>query len=146
MIELRKADPVARRRVLLLVAVAVVIATALILALEQYRLPLRDGFLAGPEPTPERIGRINVLLGALLLTPLLGFAAWLWSLGGRTLRARAFPPPGLRVIRDTRVITGEAAMTRGRRLKLLAAGFGIAGIAPVLLLWRLTRLFHGLAA
>ncbi|MDH3378118.1 MAG: hypothetical protein OEQ39_14320 [Gammaproteobacteria bacterium] len=104
---------------------------------------MRDWVLAEPEKSAERGILIILLVTVPLLAPLLGFAAYLWSLGRRTLRAREFPPPGLRVIRDTRVITGEAAGSRGRQLKLLALGCGIACIALALLLWRLASLFSG---
>ena len=45
--------------------------------------------------------------------------------------------PGLRVIRDAPVITSEKAVLRGRLLKLLAFGCGVASVAMALLLWRL---------
>src|SRR5262244_3776935 len=46
------------------------------------------------------------------------------------------PPPGLRVIRDTPIVTGERAVSRGRLLILLALGCGIASAALAVLLWR----------
>jgi hypothetical protein len=41
------------------------------------------------------------------------------------LRARQFPPPEYRVIRDTPVIGGQAAVLRGRGLKVLAVCLGV---------------------
>jgi hypothetical protein len=138
----RKADPVVRRRMLFLVAFAAVVGALLIFVLERYRVPLRDWILADPELSAQRLRMIIMLLAVLLLAPLIGFAVYLWSLGGRILRTREFPPPGLRVIRDTRVISGEAAVSRGRQLKLLAVGCLVAGFALSLLLWRLASLFN----
>lgn len=143
MSDVRRADPVARRRAILFVAVAGVVGALLIFALERYRIPLRDWVLAEPEKLAERGGLIILLFAVPLLAPLLGFAAYLWFLGRRTLRAREFPPPGLRVIRDTRIVTGEAAVSRGRQLQFLALGCGVACIALGLLLWRLASLFNG---
>src|SRR5262249_31314295 len=47
------------------------------------------------------------------------------------------PPPGLRVIRDTPIVTGERAVSRGRLLILLALGCCIACALLAVLLWRL---------
>ena len=141
MTDVRRADPGARRQVILYLVVAAVIGVLVILVLERYRIPLRDWALADPVRSTERVGWIILFFAALLLVPLLGFAAYLWSLGGRVVRAREFPPPGLRVIRDTRVITGKAAITRGRQLRLLAVGCVAASVALGVLLWRLASSF-----
>ena len=42
---------------------------------------------------------------------LVGMGAWFWRLGRRINRAGRFPPPGMKVIRDTRVRTGAEART-----------------------------------
>jgi hypothetical protein len=97
----------------------------LIVAFQRYRIPLRDWVLADPAAAAEWAKLVFLLLAVLLLAPLLAFAAYTWSLGERVLRAREFPPPGLRVIRDTPVITGEKAVSRGRLLKVLALVCGI---------------------
>jgi len=79
---------------------------------------------------------VFLVLPALLLAPLLALAVYLWALGGRVVRAREFPPPGLRVIRDTPIVTGERAVSRGRLFKVLALGCGIASAVLAVLLWR----------
>lgn len=78
-------------------------------------------------------------LAAALSAPLLAFAAYLWSLGSKVLWAREFPPPGSRVIRDTSVIAGKAAVLRGRALRALALGLGLASGILCLLLWQLAQ-------
>jgi hypothetical protein len=118
----------------------------MIAAFERYRIPLRDWMGAEPGAPARRLKWGALLLAALLVAPLLAFAARIWSLGGRVLRAREFPPPGLRVIRATRVITGDAAVLRGRLLRMLALGGGIAAAVLWLLLWRLVSLLGARAA
>ena len=51
----------------------------------------------------EVLDRRRVIKARPIVRPFL--AAYLWSLGAKVLRAREFPPPGHRVIRDTPVIT-----------------------------------------
>jgi hypothetical protein len=47
---------------------------------------------------------------------------------------------GLRVLRDTAVITGEKAFARGRLLQVFAVICAIASVLMNLLLWRLASL------
>lgn len=146
MTDIRKADPTARRKVALVLVVGTCVGALLIVAFERYRIPLSDWVLADPGASAQRARLIFLLLAVLLLAPLLAFAAYLWSLGERVVRAREFPPPGLRLIRDTPVITGERAVSRGRLLKVLALGCGIASAMLGLLLWRLGSLLSDHAA
>jgi len=129
-----------------LLLVGTCVGALLIVGFERYHIPVRDWILAEPEASGQRAKLVLLLLAALLLAPLVVFAAYVWSLGERVLRAREYPPPGLRVIRDTRVMTGERAISRGRLLKMLALGCGIACVGLGLLLWRLASLFGGHAA
>jgi len=145
MTDVRRTHPDARRHAVLLLSVAAVVGALLILAFERYRIPLRDWILAEPRESAQRVQFIFLLVAALLLVPLLTLAAYLWSLGAKVLRAREFPPPGHRVIRDTPVIVGEAAVARARQLKVLAAGCGIACAMLGFLLWRLASLFSNQA-
>ncbi|HEV8397340.1 MAG TPA: hypothetical protein VGQ37_23815 [Vicinamibacterales bacterium] len=83
------------------------------------------------------------LLAAALIAPLLPFAAYLWSIGRRTVRNQRFPPPGVRVLRATAATTGGSAVTRGRVLQGLALVLGAAALALGVMLWRLDQLFAG---
>ena len=146
MTEVRRADPAVRRQVALVLVLGVCLGALLIVAFERYRGPLTDWVLADPGTSTQRLRLVFLLLAALSVAPLLAFAAYVWSLGERVLRAREFPPPGLRVIRDTAVITGERAVSRGRLLKVLALGCGIASAVLGFLLWYLQSLLSDHAA
>ena len=122
MTEVRRADRAARRLAVVLVIVGVLAATLLIVGFERYGTPLRDWLLSGPG---ELGYRVRLLSAAVLSAPLVAFAVYLWSLGAKVLRARQFPPPGYRVIRETPVIGGQAAVLRGRGLKVLAVCLGV---------------------
>jgi hypothetical protein len=143
MTEVRRADPAARRRALLFVIVSALVGTVLIAGFEHYRTPLRDWLGSEPGDLTHRATLVFFLAAAVLSAPLLAFAAYLWSLGAKVLRAREFPPPGSRVIRDTPVIEGQAAVRRGRALRALALGLGVASALLCLLLWQLARALRG---
>jgi hypothetical protein len=135
MTQIRKADPAARRAAIW-TGVAGAIAAALLLAgLQQYRPALIEWLAADRAETAVRLQLLFGLLALLLAAPLLGFAAWLWSLGGRAIRTREFPPPGVRVIRETTVACGDAAVSRGRALRAAAVLVVVAAIAACALLW-----------
>jgi hypothetical protein len=70
-----------------------------------------------------RVWRETVVLGVsgvLLAAPLLGFAVYLWLFARRVVRMQRFPPPGMRVVRDTSVLYGPSALARARLLQVLA--------------------------
>lgn len=105
--------------------------------LRALRQALRDWLLSEPGELGYRVRLVFFLFAAVLSVPLVAFAVYLWSLGAKVLRARQFPPPEYRVIRDTPVIGGQAAVLRGRGLKVLAVCLGVASVLLWLLLGRL---------
>jgi len=140
--EIRRADPALRRLVVVAFVISTCVGALLIVAFERYRVPLSEWILADPGVAAQRLTTIFRLLVALVLGPLLAFAAYLWSVANKVVQAREFPPPGLRVIRDTPIITGEPAASRGRILKVLAYGCCVACVVLGLLFWRVSAWLH----
>jgi hypothetical protein len=57
-------------------------------------------------------------------------AVYLIRTGRKIIRSEQFPFPGMKVIRDTEIITGSRALFRGRllvRLGYVSIGFSVAG-------------------
>ena len=129
MTEVRRADPAARRTAALVLVAGTRAGALLLVAFTRYRVALSDWVLALADPgsTAQRVKLVLLLPAAVLLAPLLALAVYLCAVGGRVVRAREFPPPGLRVIRDTPIVTGERAVCglsrppRKRRLWTLVA-------------------------
>lgn len=136
MTEVRRADPTARRAAALMLVGGMCAGALLIAIFMRYRVPLGEWVRAD---RAQRGRLMFLLLTALVAGPLLGLAVYLWSLGERIVRAREFPPSGLRVIRDTPVITGAKAVVRGRLLKVLAIACAVASIVLAGLLWGLEQ-------
>jgi uncharacterized membrane protein len=144
--EVQKADPKARRLALVFLIVGAIIGTLLILALEQYQGTMRDRILSEPAGASDRI-RLAFLLSAVLLsTPLLISAAYFWNLGAKVRRAQRFPPPNVRVIRDTPVVYGDDAALRGRVLQGLALGLLILTALLLAAFWYFAATLSGHAA
>ena len=119
MTEVRRADPAARRQAVVLVVLGAVVGALLILGFERYRTPLRDWLLSEPGELGYRVRLVFFLSAAVLSAPLVAFAVYLWSLGAKVLRARQFPPPGYRVIRDTPSSVGKPQYCEGAASKFL---------------------------
>jgi hypothetical protein len=146
MAEVLRADSAARKRVVLLIILGAFTGTVLIIGFEHYRTPLRNWLLSEPGELAHRVRLLFLLSSALLSAPLLAFAVYLWFIGAKVQRARQFPPPGFRVIRDTPVTGGEAAVARGRGFKVLALCLAMVSALLWLLLWRLAWLVSEAAA
>ena len=143
MADVAKADPGARRRAICIIIVVALIGAVLIEGLERY-LP-QVGEWARADPSGARSRFLFSSFAFLSAAPCVAFAVYLWFLGARIIRARQFPPPGLRVLRDTAILTGEAALFRGRLLRAFAVGFVIAAVLLALMLLRLASTITGQA-
>lgn len=66
-----------------------------------------------------------------------GMGAWFWRLGRRINRSGRFPPPGAKVIRDTRVRTGAKARELASLAQAAALLCVLAGTAGMWYLYRL---------
>ena len=146
MTEVQRADPAARLQAVLFIVVGALVGVLLIVGFERYRSPLRDWLLSEPEQLAHRLRLLFLLSAVSVSEPLFGFATHLWSVSGRVLRAQQFPPPGHRVIRDTPILLGQAAISRGRTLKVLAVCLGVACALLWLLFWRLASVLSKGAA
>ena len=136
--QIQPADPVARRRAVVLL-VAVGIAGALLIgAAGHYRDGLRDWILADPQAA---VGRIRMLLQVtivLTVAPLIAFGVYALRLGRRVHRDDRFPPVGQRVVRATRIVGGAAAQAYATRLERIGAvSIGVGALLAIVLWLRI---------
>lgn len=85
-----------------------------------------EGYLAPLAGAPaavvqQAIRRLAVACAGLIALPLQGFGIYLWWFALRVRRSGRLPPPGMRVISDTPVLVGAAALRRAGRVQLGAA-------------------------
>ena len=139
--DVRKADAAFRRLAIGVLVAATCAGAVLIGALDRYRGPLADWVRSDAGRSAERAELILAVFGTLLLAPLVAVAAYLSSVGGRAVRTGEFPPPGSRVIRDTAIVRGYDALSRGRVLQGVAVFLCAAALVIGFLLWRLASLF-----
>jgi protein-S-isoprenylcysteine O-methyltransferase Ste14 len=81
---------------------------------------------------------------SILAISLAGCHFWWW--GRRVRRALRFPPPGATVLRDTVILEGEAAASRGTVLQLFGATLVLCATGVAFISWWAVRMFgavHG---
>ena len=118
---IQKADPDLRRNVLLgLVGVAAIGSIVL-----QWGLPRVIEAIASQEPA-QALRALQVLVIAAF-APALPMAYFVYKVARRVKTSQRFPPPGMTVIRDTQVQTGEAAKHLGNAL--IAVSIVLASVA-----------------
>ena len=134
--EVQKADPEARRKAMLVLIFAAALGGLLISGFDHIREPFREWLQSDPAETARR-ARLALSVSMLVLSvPAIAFAIYFWLLGRKVLLAQQFPPPAYRVIRDTPIVRGAVAVTRGHAIQILAVCVGVAvGILCLFIWW-----------
>lgn len=136
--EIQKADPRARMTAVAVILVLGGAGAGLIVATHSYLAGLAALAESQPEVAIARGTFVFKLVGLSGGLVLLVVAAYVANFAARVRRAERFPPPGVRVVRDTRIIEGPRARRRGDGGLLLAVALGACGMILPVLLWRLT--------
>ena len=116
----RGADLAARRRAFLAALGALVAGSAVIVAVESWGPEMALWIAEDASKSLARMRTVLLLGGVLFALPLFVFSRQVWVQGAKAINAREFPPPDQPVVRDTPVVTGDAAVRRGQFLRLLA--------------------------
>ncbi|MGR3277919.1 hypothetical protein ACSYAD_22740 [Acaryochloris marina NIES-2412] len=129
--EIQPADPASRRKL--------VVWLSLFLLVTLLSQSVIQGFTHWLAEDPERVrdyfGRIVGAI-ALVFSPLFVFGYYAWQMGVAVIRAKRFPPPGMKVIKDTVVIKGRKAVSRGRALQVCGVIlWGTAIALPIAVWW-----------
>jgi hypothetical protein len=117
--------------------VGAAVGTALLVALERYRAPLREWFLSEPERLAYRLKLAFLLASVAMSAPRFGFAVHVWRLGNNVIRAQHVRPSRDRVDGDTPIRQERRARTRGRGVKILATFLAVVAAVVWCLLWQL---------
>lgn len=122
--EIERADERIRTLAIVAFLVTLVVGTSAILALPYWLDTLRLRPI--PEAKRSLAAALAWSIGAACIV-ILAAAAHAWRLGARVRGASRFPPPGMRVIRDTVVLHGPVAGRRGTLLQALAVALVLCG-------------------
>lgn len=138
--EIQSADPAARKKALLLVAVVAGVGAVVVWAFESAFTRIEGTMADNPiEAVANMVSTIRIL-AAMVAILTMTIAIWLALLSARILKAERFPPPGMAVIRDVRIIRGAPARIRAWIGFVVAGLCGVGSIVLPLMLLRLVRL------
>jgi hypothetical protein len=138
--EIQKADPAARRKLVLWFAAAVPIAAAAIFFRESWMNPLVEWAFADKHAIAFRTAVLFGAIGAFSALPALWMAGYLWRYSRRIESSRRYPPLESSVATDTKVYHDERAVRRARMFQALAALLTFAAIGLAYQLWRAWKL------
>jgi len=109
-----QADKSYRQKILIILFLIVLAG----LALFQWLVPWADQRVHQVEP---RTGLALVRCALVVMfAAVASLAVYLAFFGRKVFRHRCFPPPGIKVLRDTRQVEGESAIIRGQIIILLS--------------------------
>lgn len=138
--EIRRADAVLRRRATIALLLAIVLLLGGVTLVERYLDILVELAEHDFETAYQQVWRMLVVVvgaGVVLLLVLLGFSLRFAALA---YSSRTWPPEGVRVLRDTRVVRGQAARAKAVGLMVYAVILACLGIAMLMYLYGLYRL------
>lgn len=133
--EIQRADLRLRRVTAIVLVLAAILATALVIAFGRW---LSD--FAASVPTGHLVQRLRPWIGVAAIACslcLFALAAYAAVHARRAAAERRWPLQRARVLRDTVVRRGDAALRIARLLNLVALVLVAIGVATVLLGWRL---------
>ena len=130
-----KADKEYRKKVLIVILLIAALGITALFVL----IPAIAGYF-------RRIGpdRSLPLIKTILITIFLSvipFGLYFFYFGRKVVKHRRFPPPGAKVIRDTRLLEGSQAVTRGYVILFLSV---IILVLSLMFAWRAHLLFERL--
>jgi hypothetical protein len=140
---IQSADPGARRRAIILACATILLAVAAYVVADRW---LAD---AAARSTAEARAAIAAVLRwgtAAVATMAAASGLYLFLLGRRVVSGRRFPPAGMAVIKDTRVIEGRSARTRGFIIQALALTLMAAATALPFAAFKVAALIESASA
>lgn len=134
------ATPAARRRTITFLALATITGLALLIGVEQWLAVLRDLAARNPDQASDQIAYVIRVFAAIISLSLIGLALVVARVSWRIYAARRFPPHGMNLAFDVRVVEGRGALRRAVAGLVMATFFGAMAVTMPYLLWRLMSL------
>lgn len=123
-----KADKSFRKRILLITFLLIMTGIIFVLYFQNYLAGLRLLTEEYPELALQRIISSMKIIIFMLMFIFVGAGIYFLRLGILTIKTSQFPPPDIKVIKDTRLIEGKNAVRKGIIIIIFSMLFIISGI------------------
>jgi len=102
-------DPRARKQAIVLATLLGIAGLALLLVVRRETAQINKLARDQRAAAVQRAQRLVIGVACCGVVGFVGMGVWFWRLGRRIRRADQFPPPGMKVVRETPIRTGAAA-------------------------------------
>ena len=137
MAEIQRADDYGRKLVILALAVVLLGGAVLWVQLEVWLTEIRRMPVESARESLTTVSSWNVGIVTVAIC-LAGCHCWWW--GKRVRQTLRFPPPGATVARDTIILSGQAAASRGMQLQFLGVTLILCAAAVAVVSWWVLRM------
>ena len=138
MSEIQRADPKARRRNTIISIVLLVVFVPLLFWFKPYVKSL-EPWISEPGETVERVKFSITLLISIGAVLLILITTITFKFANAVLESNRYPPPSIKVIRDTRIRRDEAARKMGRLIQAYGVVVIIFLVVLILAGWKLIQ-------
>jgi hypothetical protein len=142
MSQMHRADPSLRRLTLYVSVIILSVGTAGFVIVQRWFANVQ--LLPPDEAWPELLRALTGIGGVMLLLVLV-VSVYSLRLGARIKQAGQYPLPGARTIRDTLILDGKHARSRGNLLQAIGALLFVLAILLLVLCVRLAGMFSATA-
>jgi magnesium-transporting ATPase (P-type) len=116
----------ADKRIRTLIILAYIAAILVMVVLLVWILPWGEGKLEQTEP--EVMLRVIRIVIAFIFLSIVPFGLYMCQFGWRVIKHKKIPPPGTKVIVDTKALEGEKAVTRGKIIIAVSLVLVVVGL------------------
>ncbi|MDH5348480.1 MAG: hypothetical protein OEW13_11305 [Nitrospira sp.] len=140
MAEIQRADDRTRKVAIIVLVVVLISGVVLWVVFEEWMMAVRS---LPVEAARASLSRVFSLCMAIMVVCVC-VAGWhCWRIGERVQRSLRFPPPDATVVRDAVVLSGQAAVSRGRLLQILGVILILCAIGLAVMSWLVPKILHG---
>lgn len=140
MAEIQRADDRSRRLAIVVLIVVLIGGVALWMVAEECMVKVRSLPVDVAKQSLSMV--FSLCMG--IMTVCVCLAGWhCWRVGERVRHAMRFPPPNTSVVRDTTVLTGQAAVSRGRLLQVFGVILILCALGLAVMSWSVLKMIHG---
>jgi len=134
-----EADKKYRNRMLLVALILIIIGFFIIQCFQTLSNKLSALAEESPELAIQKAENSYKIIFFVMFVLSLILCIYLYRLGTSILKSGQFPPPGIKVIRDTKLETGKKARSKGRLLRIFSVLFLLMSILVPLMVFLTLR-------